>query len=156
MKYGWKKRRALKKWRAKYKKKEKRGKQRRQYCLRKRVKISFATPTFMVFWATQTHDTRTSRNQTPLPTSRLPFYLSHIFKFHRFCVHDPTPADVTSVADVKDSELFYTQTWLCVWGGGVKGLAYWHKILQMGVRVGGPRNLPESLRRFHAIFGASE
>lgn len=36
------------------------------------------------------------------------------------------------------------------------GVTHYHKILQMGVHVGGPRNLPKSLCRIHAIFGASE
>lgn len=37
-----------------------------------------------------------------------------------------------------------------------QGVAHCNKILQMGAHVGGPRNLPKSLCRIHAIFGASE
>lgn len=120
-------------------------------CLRKWVKISFATPTFM-FIEQHTHTDHQSQTLYSLLSSS--FILSHIFlKFHRFFFFTWPSACECDVCGRCEGfrALLYTSSSVFEWG-----LAYWHKILQMGVCVGGPRNLPKSRRCIHAIFGASE
>lgn len=100
------------------------------------VKISFATPTFMFI------EQHTHRLWKLDPFS--PFFFFHL-------IH---------IFSIPQIFFFYGTQWLRMWhlwqmwriqSSSIHklecvfewGLAYWHKIQQMGVCVGGPRNLPQ-------------